>query len=200
MAMAAAHPGGMRNLHRRLTFAGLLIGLVAAAGCYAGTSGYTTTGRVGVTAYVEEPPPPRQIYYDERPGYVYVHGRWIHDGYRWRWVDGRYVRQRPGQVYRQGYWDTRGGRHVWVDGSWERQRPGHVYARGYWDTRGGRQVWVPGRWQRDRGDAYVWMEGRWVVRDGRRVWQPGRWVQRDQVRDHRRDEERRRIYTSPRRR
>jgi hypothetical protein len=173
----------MRNLVSKLVLA---IGLAGAvAGC-AGSATYSSRG--GYVAVRSAPPAPVEVYYEDRPGYVWLEGRWVWDGYDWRWREGRYVRARPGFVYHQGYWDLRGSSWVWIDGRWERDRPGYVYSRGYWDRRGGRLVYRPGRWVRTRPNQ-VWIEGRWIHRDGRRVYRPGRWStrpDRPRVRDHRR--------------
>jgi hypothetical protein len=108
----------MRNLHR-LLFPTLIAGALSAA-CTAGYSGYTTTGTATVYTATPRvaPPPPRVVYRDHRPGYVYVQGRWVWDGYQWTWVEGRWLRQRAGYVYDQGYWDRRGDTYVWVSGRW----------------------------------------------------------------------------------
>lgn len=184
---------GMRNLRQKLLLAGLIASAVSATACTSGAVTYRAP-RGYATVYTA-PPDPYDYYYVDRPGYVYIQGRWIWDGGDWRWIDGRYVRARPGYVYHQGYWGYDGGRYVWRPGGWQRHRDGYVYRRGYYDYRDGRYVYRPGRWMPQR-QGHVWIEGRWISRDGRRVYRPGRWEQRDRVRDHRD----RRIYTSPRRR
>jgi hypothetical protein len=93
----------------------LLAGAAAVAipGCTGTTSGY-------VVASYDAPPPQLQeevVYY--RPGYVWIHGNWVHDRYAgWRWQSGYYVRERPGYVYQDGYWDRRGRNYVYVQGTW----------------------------------------------------------------------------------
>ena len=79
-------------------------------------------GHVGVpVAYVEveeQPPPPRVVVVDTRPGYIWVEGRWTRRGGQWVWRDGYYERERVGYVWEQGRWEPRGRGHVWVEGSW----------------------------------------------------------------------------------
>lgn len=168
----------MRNLLSRLVLAGVVAGSLTATACVGSARGY---GRVGVAAVDTAPPAPVKVYYDERPGYVHVQGRWIWDGNQWRWIEGRWMRQRPGHVYTQGYWAQQDGAYVWIDGGWEPRRAGYVYSNGYWDQRGDNYVWVRGRWEPERA-GQVWIDGRWVVRDGRRVYRPGHWRERERVR------------------
>jgi len=79
-------------------------------------------GRVAApVAYVEveeEPPPPRTVVVDMRPGFIWIEGRWVRNGGRWVWHDGYYERERSGMVWEQGRWERRGRGHVWVDGRW----------------------------------------------------------------------------------
>ena len=87
-------------------------------------------GRVSApVAYVEvqeEPPPPRYVVVDTRPGYIWVEGRWVWHGGRWQWRDGYYERERVGYVWEQGRWERRGRGHVWVDGRWRAGGNGNV--------------------------------------------------------------------------
>ncbi len=93
---------------------GLTTALAAlpAVGCY-GTATVHTSGY-----YVEDIPPPREEVVVYRPGYLWVHGRWVSNGDRWAWRGGYYERERPNYIYAQGYWERRGRNHVWVDGGW----------------------------------------------------------------------------------
>jgi hypothetical protein len=90
----------------------------------AGASGCVVRahGRIGVPVGVvmveEEPPPPRVVRVDVRPGFIYIQGRWVRNGGRWVWRDGRYERQRANQQWEQGRWERRGRNHVWVEGRW----------------------------------------------------------------------------------
>jgi len=181
------------------------LALVAGAGCYAGvgyqssppyqSGAYQSSG----TGYVSSDPiaydtaPPQEVdvdvYYDQRPGYVRVNGRYNWIGNQWVWQDGSWEVERPGQVYVQGYWNS----NRWYNGGWQAQRPGYVYTGGYWDrgTRGHR--WVQGTWEPERrGHTYV--RGSWQNNGGVRTYNRGRWDGgaranpggRSTVRDHRR--------------
>jgi hypothetical protein len=108
----------MRNLLHRLLLATLAAGTLTATACY-GHATYRTSGY----GYIRTaPPPPREVYYRPRPGYVYVQGSWQWYGNDYRWRPGRYVRERPGYVYVQGKWLQRGDQWVWYDGRWEPRR------------------------------------------------------------------------------
>lgn len=89
-------------------------------GCMVHGSGgaYVSGPSVAVVEVEEEPPPPRVVHYDTRPGFIYIQGRWNWSGGRWVWNDGYYERERSGYVYAPGRWERRGRRHVWVDGRW----------------------------------------------------------------------------------
>ena len=79
-------------------------------------------GHVGApVAFVEvedDPPPPRTVVVETRPGFIWVEGRWGRAGDQWVWRDGYYERERSGYVYEQGRWEPRGRGHVWVEGRW----------------------------------------------------------------------------------
>lgn len=89
-------------------------------GCMAHGSGgaYVSGPSVAVVEVEEEPPPPRVVQYEARPGFIWIEGRWNWSGGRWVWMDGRYERERAGYVYAPGRWERRGRRHVWVEGRW----------------------------------------------------------------------------------
>jgi hypothetical protein len=72
-------------------------------------------GHVAYPAY--DPPPPRYVYTEVRPGYVWVDGYWYWHSNRYLWRDGYYIRERPG--------------YVWVRGTYHDRR----YRPGYWATR-----------------------------------------------------------------
>lgn len=154
-------------------FSAVVLAVVAGSGCYAqtyGSAGYST-GYVGV-AYSAPPPVTVEtdVYYEDRPGYVYVNGRYNWYGNRWVWSNGYWETERPGHVYVQGYWH--GSR--WYDGRWEAQRPGYVHTGGHWNNTGRGHVWVQGNWERARpGSTYV--RGRWSNNGGGRVYNRGGW-------------------------
>jgi len=88
-----------------------------ATGCVVRAHG-EVAAPVAVVEVDEEPPPPRVVTFETRPGFIFIEGRWVRSGGRWVWRDGYYERERSGYVYEQGRWDNRGGRHVWVEGNW----------------------------------------------------------------------------------
>ena len=115
-----------------LLFVTLLAGV--ASGCVVRTHGNVQVAPVAVIEVDEAPPPPRAIVVENRPGFVWIEGRWAHRGGRYAWVDGRWERERVGRRWVQGRWENRGRRHVWVDGRWENHgggnyRPGPVDRR-----------------------------------------------------------------------
>ncbi|HUJ58710.1 MAG TPA: hypothetical protein VLX92_09465 [Kofleriaceae bacterium] len=102
----------------------LLSSLALAGSLAAASGGCVVEGRarvaepVAVVEVDQEPPPPRAVVVETRPGFVYIGGRWNWVGGRWVWIDGRYERERPGYLYEQGRWEVRGNRHVWIEGRW----------------------------------------------------------------------------------
>jgi hypothetical protein len=83
-------------------------------GCY-------VHGRGSVAYAAYDPPPPRYVYADYRPGYVWVDGYWYWNSDRYLWRDGYYVRERPG--------------YVWVQGTYH----GRQFRPGYWNRGGYRR-------------------------------------------------------------
>jgi hypothetical protein len=100
------------------------LGSLALAATLAGVSGCVVRAHGQVSAPVavvevdEEPPPPRAMVIETRPGFVFIEGRWARNGGRWVWRDGYYERERVGYAWDQGRWEMRGNRHVWVEGRW----------------------------------------------------------------------------------
>lgn len=119
-----------RKLLTKLALATVLGGSLAA--CAVRGQGYVHTPSAGVVYVEESPPPPRRVYVTQRPGYIWVEGRWDRLGSRWVWRDGYYQRARADHRWVDGRWERRGRGHVWVDGRWE--------SRGQWrgDDRRGR--------------------------------------------------------------
>ncbi len=97
----------------------MLVALLGAgaAGCVVRGSGHVSAPVAMVEVY-EEPPPPRVVTVSQRPGFIWIDGRWDHRGGRYVWMDGRYERQRANSSYQQGRWERRGRGHVWVEGRW----------------------------------------------------------------------------------
>lgn len=112
----------VKNFVNGLVLAGALGGSLA--GCYAeGDAHVVAVGQVQPAAEVEvevEPPPPRQVVIVQRPGFVFIEGRWARSGGSWVWREGYYERERRGYHWVKGYWSRRGRRHVWIEGHWSR--------------------------------------------------------------------------------
>jgi hypothetical protein len=53
---------------------------------------------------VGPPPPDKDERPADRPGFVWVAGRWARSGEKWVWLDGYYDRARPGYRWEQGRW------------------------------------------------------------------------------------------------
>jgi hypothetical protein len=98
-----------------IALAAVLGGSLAA--CTVRGSGHLRT--TGVVYVEEAPPPPRRVVVVQRPGYVWIEGRWAYNGGRWAWNDGYYQRARADHHWVDGRWERRGRGHVWVDGRWE---------------------------------------------------------------------------------
>ena len=95
-----------------------------AAGCVGSARGgvYADSGYAAQPAYDDgyaeseyytdyAPPAPREtVVYNNRPGFVWVTGRWARVGPRWVWRGGYWVRQRPGMMWMQPRWNRVGGR------------------------------------------------------------------------------------------
>jgi len=105
----------MKNALSSLLLATTLFG--TAGGCVVEARGHVAAP-VAVVEVDEEPPPPRAVVVETRPGYLFIQGRWIRRGGRWEWSDGHWERQRSGYVWEPGRWERRGNRHVWIEGSW----------------------------------------------------------------------------------
>lgn len=79
-------------------------------------------GHVGVPVAVvevdEEPPPPRAVVMESRPGFLFVQGRWTRQNRQWVWGDGHWERERAGYSWDEGRWERRGRGHVYVEGRW----------------------------------------------------------------------------------
>lgn len=131
----------------RKTLLGLGFVAALAGGCMVhGSGGAYVSAPVAVVEVESEPPPPRVVHYEARPGFIWIEGRWNWRGGQWVWADGYYERERAGYVYAPGRWERRGRRHVWIEGRW------NAGARGggreeYRDNRGGPEV----RDHRDNG-------------------------------------------------
>ena len=107
----------MKNVLSSFGLAALLA--LPSVGCMVhGSGGAYVSAPVAVVEVESEPPPPRVVHYDTRPGFIYIEGRWNWSGGQWVWMDGYYERERVGYSYAPGRWERRGRRHVWVEGRW----------------------------------------------------------------------------------
>ena len=68
----------------------LLIGSVA-PGCVVRARGTMTAGGTGVV-YQEPPAPRMDMPSSQRPGFIWVSGRWTWSGNQWAWMDGHWER------------------------------------------------------------------------------------------------------------
>ena len=117
------------------------LGLVAllalpSIGCMVHGSGgaYVSGPSVAVVEVESEPPPPRVVQYEARPGFIWIEGRWNWRGGQWVWMDGYYERERVGYIYAPGRWERRGRRHVWVEGRWNAGASDRVERREHRDN------------------------------------------------------------------
>lgn len=107
-----------KNLFGSFVLAALFA--LPSVGCMVRGSGgaYVSGPSVEVVEVESDPPPPRVVHYESRPGFIYIDGRWNWRGGRWVWSDGYYERERAGYVYAPGRWERRGRGNVWVEGRW----------------------------------------------------------------------------------
>ncbi len=93
--------------------------LVAAvsAGCVVRANGHVGVP-VAVVEVDEEPPPPRAVVMETRPGFIFIQGRWTRQNRQWLWADGHWDRERAGYQWDEGRWERRGRGHVYVEGRW----------------------------------------------------------------------------------
>lgn len=97
----------------------LVVTLGTTGGCLVEAHGRVSApAPVAVVEVDEEPPPPRTVVVETRPGFVFIEGRWSRRGGRWDWSDGHWERERSGHVWVSGRWERRGHKHVWVEGTW----------------------------------------------------------------------------------
>jgi hypothetical protein len=103
-------------MHRLLS-ALVLASTLAASAC-------TVTSAPPRRTYVvtEAPPEPRaDDPSGDRPGKVWVRGRWEFVDNNWVWRDGRWIREKNNHVWVQGRWVKAGGQWQWHAGHWERR-------------------------------------------------------------------------------
>ena len=101
----------------RASVAALVLSLVASTGCVVRAHGVMRV-RPGVIVVDDDPPPPRVYVPENRPGYLWVEGRWDRRGNRWEWMDGHWERERANHRWEQGRWERRNNGHIWIEGRW----------------------------------------------------------------------------------
>ena len=105
----------IRTRHLFLSLGLALAAGIAAPGCVVRGSGYIS----GTSPVVyQEPPQPQVEQVQQRPGYVWVRGRWDWQNEQWQWLGGRWERERGGYAYADGRWERRGSSWHWVEGQW----------------------------------------------------------------------------------
>jgi hypothetical protein len=95
----------------------VLASSLAAGGCVVTAHGQVAAP-VAVVEVDEDPPPPRAVVVETRPGFIFIQGHWDRAGNRWAWRDGYWERERAGYAWEEGRWEPRGRGHVWVEGRW----------------------------------------------------------------------------------
>ena len=96
---------------------GLSIALAVPACLVHGHGSMTVSTGVAVDVY-QEPPAPRPETQMERPGFIWIKGRWNWANNQWVWIDGHWERQKANQVWVEGRWEKRGTSWHWIEGSW----------------------------------------------------------------------------------
>lgn len=77
---------------------------------------------IGVQIGTPPPPAPYEMIPAPRPGFVWAPGYWTWDGYRYVWVQGRWMAQRPGYIYAPGMWIQSGPSWTWQPERWHEER------------------------------------------------------------------------------
>ncbi|HVK82629.1 MAG TPA: hypothetical protein VM513_00910 [Kofleriaceae bacterium] len=105
-------------IRTRHLFVALGLAIAAAPGCVVRGSGSASMS-MGTTAVVyQEPPAPQVETVNERPGHIWVRGRWNWQNGQWAWIGGHWERQRSGYAWTEGRWERRGNSWHWIEGSW----------------------------------------------------------------------------------
>jgi hypothetical protein len=182
-----------------------LVAGIAAPACMA--SGTATVG-VETTPVVYQQPPEPQIETQtvERPGFLWVKGRWDWRANQWTWIGGHWEARRAGYAWTEGRWERRGNAWHWIDGQWtasaevtppplgppgdhfESTVPPPANGDGGAVVSGGVYVDIepPAPRVENRGPVqagFVWISGRWQRQNNQWQWVDGHWERerRDQV-------------------
>jgi hypothetical protein len=115
-----AHIDGSVRLVKHSHLFSVLFGIgMAGSGCVVHSHGSMTVDGSAVVDVYQEPPPPRpDTPTVERPGFIWVHGRWTWQNNQWVWLDGHWDRERAGQAWADGHWEKRGTSWHWIEGNW----------------------------------------------------------------------------------
>ena len=109
----------MTRSRHLLVALGLVIGSgLAASGCVVRGSGSAHVGVSTTPVVYQEPPAPQVESVIQRPGYVWVKGRWDWRGNQWVWIGGHWERERRGYQWAEGRWERRGNSWHWIEGTW----------------------------------------------------------------------------------
>jgi hypothetical protein len=96
-----------------------LVALLFALSACTGTARITTTTHAGIVVYKAPPQPMvEEAAKAERPGFVWVSGRWDWQQGSWQWIGGRWEKVRTGHAWREGRWEQRGQQWHWIEGEW----------------------------------------------------------------------------------
>ncbi len=90
---------------------------IAAPGCAVRGSGYVGASSTTPVVY-QEPPQPQVEQVSDRPGHVWVRGRWDWRNGQWNWIGGHWEQQRQGYAWSEGRWERRGRSWHWIEGNW----------------------------------------------------------------------------------
>lgn len=108
---------GTQETHMIRTRHLLLVLALALPACLVSGRGSMQVRSSSAVVY-QEPPPPQAEVVSQRPGFVWVSGRWDWRGGQWVWIGGHWERERAGYAWNQGRWNQNGNQWVWVEGSW----------------------------------------------------------------------------------
>jgi len=54
----------------------------------------------------------------KRPGFFWIAGAWVWNGFNYVWADGYWERERSDWYWSEGYWEITPNGFYWVDGYW----------------------------------------------------------------------------------
>jgi hypothetical protein len=151
-----------------------VVALSAGSGCHAGMKAGTMER--GATLAPDAPPAPRDPYFVDKPGEVWVHGRWAWLDHQWVWQPGHHEKAREGQELVCGRWERRKNAYEWIESAWVPKRPGFAFAPGHWDWRSTQFVWILDSWEPEK-TGMVWVPGRWIEGSDGKLFIDGHWAE-----------------------